>query len=109
MECRHLDGVKTHNQPCNLMWGTRAENVADAVRHGTHGAPFGERHGAAKLKQADIPEILRMRREGMSLRAIGRKFGVAHPAIGRILDGRSRWLTDSERQAFADSMLEAMR
>ena len=36
MECRHLDGDFTNNKVENLRWGTRSENILDAVRHGTH-------------------------------------------------------------------------
>jgi hypothetical protein len=35
MECRHLDGNPANNRIENLCWGTRAENNADRVRHGT--------------------------------------------------------------------------
>lgn len=35
-ETRHLDGDRLNNTPLNLAWGTRAENVADAISHGTH-------------------------------------------------------------------------
>lgn len=33
---RHLDDVKHNNVPDNLAWGTQADNMADAVRNGTH-------------------------------------------------------------------------
>lgn len=36
MECRHWDGDPANNHADNLIWGTRAENVADMLRHGTH-------------------------------------------------------------------------
>lgn len=36
METRHLDGDKTNNRADNLTYGTRAENMQDAVEHGTH-------------------------------------------------------------------------
>lgn len=35
-EGRHLDGNPLNNAPSNLAWGTRTENVADAIKHGTH-------------------------------------------------------------------------
>lgn len=33
---RHLDGDRTNPRLANLRWGTRSENVRDAVKHGTH-------------------------------------------------------------------------
>lgn len=36
-EVRHLDGNPLNNHSTNLAWGTRSENVLDAVAHGTHG------------------------------------------------------------------------
>ncbi len=36
MECRHLDGDPTNNSVANLAWGTRSQNVLDAVAHGTY-------------------------------------------------------------------------
>jgi hypothetical protein len=35
-EIRHLDGDPSHTALANLAYGTRAENVLDRVRHGTH-------------------------------------------------------------------------
>lgn len=32
-ETRHLDGNKLNNDPSNLKWGTKQENLADQVRH----------------------------------------------------------------------------
>lgn len=34
-ECLHGDGDRTHNTDFNLRWGTRLENVHDAIKHGT--------------------------------------------------------------------------
>lgn len=35
-EVRHLDGNHANNHLSNLRYGTRSENLHDAVRHGTH-------------------------------------------------------------------------
>lgn len=34
-ECRHLNGMPADNRLENLKWGTRRENVHDAIQHGT--------------------------------------------------------------------------
>ena len=38
LECRHLDGDPLNNNIGNLKWGTKSENVRDAIRHGTFNA-----------------------------------------------------------------------
>jgi hypothetical protein len=35
-EVRHLNGTRTDNRSENLVWGTRAENMQDMIRHGTN-------------------------------------------------------------------------
>ena len=42
-EVRHLDGNRSHNTLANLAYGTRSENVRDAIEHGTHG-PSSKTH-----------------------------------------------------------------
>lgn len=36
MEARHLDGNRLNNRLDNLAWGTKSENMADRLRHGTN-------------------------------------------------------------------------
>ena len=38
-ECRHLNGDPADTRLENLCWGTRSENIGDAVRHGTWMTP----------------------------------------------------------------------
>ncbi len=87
MECCHRDGNPANNRPENLRWGTRAENAADSIRHGTK--PMGSRHHRAKLMEADIPVIRRLRSEGMTLSKIAERFGVTRPQIGAVISGRN--------------------
>lgn len=53
IECRHLDGNPIDNRLENLSYGTKAENMQDAIRHGTF--PLGVNRPGAKL----TPEIAR--------------------------------------------------
>lgn len=50
LECRHLNGVPADNRLENLRWGTRRENILDAVSHGTWMTP--ERHNALRKGRA---------------------------------------------------------
>ena len=42
-EVRHLNGIRGDDRAENLRWGTRSENMQDALVHGTH-------HNAAKVE-----------------------------------------------------------
>jgi O-acetyl-ADP-ribose deacetylase (regulator of RNase III) len=74
--------------PDHLRWGTRLENAADKVAHGTMAR--GERVGSAKLTAAQVEEIReRYAAGGIAQEALGREFGVVHATISRIVSGRS--------------------
>ena len=56
----HHDGDPWNNDPSNLYWGTPQDNVADAVRHGTHSPPPvmpGTKHPNCKLTDAQVEAI----------------------------------------------------
>lgn len=71
MECRHLDGNATNNRLTNLQWGTRAENDADMMRHGTR--PRGEKHKNTKYTDEFVGMVRELRRQGMKPRHIAAK------------------------------------
>ena len=81
---RHLDGVRHHNFPNNLSWGTPLENSKDSRIHGTwvHGAVVN----TARLSDDDVHEILRSDSTNTEL---ANKYGVTKGAIWHIRDGRT--------------------
>lgn len=82
--CRHLDGQPSNNSLPNLVWGTHAENCADAKRHGRHASR--ERHGGAKLTEDQVAAIRRLATDGVLLhREIGTLFGVHVGTISSIV------------------------
>jgi hypothetical protein len=88
LECRHdPDRDPANNRVENLCWGTSKENGEDMIRHGT--TAKGDQNGSAVLTEADVLEILMMRRAGKSFRAIARWLGVGKSTIGAILEGRT--------------------
>ena len=87
-ECRHLDGNKRNNRLANLAWGTKKENAADALRHGTYRR--GETCGTAKATTALVKRIRKMRATGLGQQLIADTVGLAQSSISSILR-RQTW------------------
>ena len=67
MECRHLDGKRSHNDLDNLCWGTKKENAADRAKHGwVHPRGMkGKKHSEktkAKLRKVSLNRWDRVRK-----------------------------------------------
>ncbi len=88
-ELNHLDGNKLNNHYSNFEWCTRGENVSHAFRIGLINKT-GENHHHAKLKDADIPKIFELRKQGLIMKDIGNIFGVSRRTIGDVLN-RNLW------------------
>lgn len=84
MECCHNNGDPEDNRAENLRWDTPSANTADRIKHGT--SNHGERNGHAKLTAGDI---LKIRNDERSQRAIGIEYGVSRTAISAIKTGRN--------------------
>lgn len=88
LECCHHDDDPSNNRLGNLRWGTRSDNLNDAVRNGKK--PIGEQHYFAKLKAADIPKIRRECQASRgSISRIARQYGVNETTIRQVRDGRA--------------------
>ncbi len=86
MQCCHWDGNPANNDLTNLRWDTTRGNSADGIRLGR--STRGSRHPGAKLTEADIPEIRKLRRSGVSPFKIAAQFGVCYGTIRHVVIGK---------------------
>lgn len=89
-QVNHKDGNKLNNNVDNLEWMTNAENTQHAFDTGLAKAKFGTENPSAKLTEEDVKYIrenyIPYSKEYGS-RALGRKFGVDHIQILRVING----------------------
>lgn len=92
MECRHLNGNRQDNRLCNLKWGTRSENVMDAVKHGTYNTRAkakGEKHGMAKLTKRGIRMIVYTHRTKLfTQQEIANVYNITQTNVSSIINKR---------------------
>lgn len=69
--------------PGHLRLGTAADNLRDASLKGR--LIKGSSVAVSKLKEADIPEIRQLYKDGLTQEKISKKFGVTQSMIGRIV------------------------
>ena len=89
-ECCHGNGNPADNRLENLRWGTKTENLMDAVRHGTFG--LGEDHHKAKLTEEDVRSIrllYKRRIPGHGAESVAKQFGVCPNNIRAIVQGKT--------------------
>lgn len=84
----HNDDDPSNNHFDNLRWDTKQSNVDDRKRRG--GYAVGSKHHGAKLTEADIPKIFKMKAMGGTLKTIGAEFGVHFSIISDVLN-RKTW------------------
>ena len=92
-DVRHLSGDLNDNRLENLAWGTHADNMYDAIKHGTHCTckQKGEGNPGSKLKVTDI-KVIRYLRDivKFTLADIGWQFDICKQHVKRICD-RKCW------------------
>jgi hypothetical protein len=84
----HWDGNPANNRAGNLRWGTQAENLADAARHGR--TLRGIKSPNAKLDDDKVRLARAMCKEGHTAVAVAQLLGVSPGIIRLIRDGK-RW------------------
>jgi hypothetical protein len=75
--------------PNHLAWGTQAENIVDAKKHGS--IRRGSKSARSVLTETQIPEIRSKYASGMSQRSIALEYNVCSGTIQAIVEGRT-WL-----------------
>lgn len=86
--CHHCDNRRCVN-PSHLFLGTHRDNMQDAARKGR--TMHGEQHYAAKLTDAEVAEMRRLRtEEGVLHKDLAERFGVHQQHVEKILAGRAR-------------------
>lgn len=88
----HNNGNGLDNRVENLRWATESENMADKVLHGTHCR--GEKHGGAKLTDAEVMAIRYCRKQGSGVDSLANIFGVSRWTIYDACNPNRRQLAD---------------
>jgi hypothetical protein len=86
-EVLHKNGNRLDNSLENLRWGTRSENVQDAILHGT--ANIGTKSSFAKLTKSCLGWIKDMNEMGFKASEIAPHFNVTYNTINRVLTGKT--------------------
>lgn len=83
----HKDGDRTNNCLANLYYGSPADNMADARRHGT--LAVGEAAGSSRLSEAQVQALLRAASNAPQS-DLARQFGISQAQVSRIVN-RQCW------------------
>lgn len=74
--CHFPDGDRTNSHASNLRWDTQSGNQQDRKLHGTVTSLKGSVNPFSKLTEENVVQIREMRKQGVSLREIGERFGI---------------------------------
>lgn len=72
----HINGVRDDNRSVNLEWATNADNIKHSWNIGLSSA-----EKRIKLKDEDMPDVVRLKKEGFSNKEIGKIYSVTGETI----------------------------
>lgn len=90
---RHLNDIKSDVCIKNLAWGTKSDNMKDAVMNGllkNRPSPRGEKNRNAKLNESQVVSIRNELNNGFTLSDISIKYGVSW-AVAYQIKNRLTW------------------
>ena len=97
-EARHLNGRRNDNRLENLKWGTPKQNQADRVTHKTSNR--GEAHPHAKLSDADVGRMRRLRADGWSCEKLANRFSLNESYVYKVVKMQRRKHLADRKGAF---------
>ena len=78
-EVAHNDGNRLNPKASNLRYATRAENMQDAIKHGT--AAVGYNNRMAKLSPEQVSAI---KNDNRTLKAIATEYGISRSSVSHV-------------------------
>lgn len=81
-EAAHADDKPANDSLTNIYWATKAQNTADRDRNGK--TARGSQNGNSIFSTAQVLRIRRLRKKGLSLYKIAKRFEVSRQTIGYI-------------------------
>ena len=89
MEVCHADGDRKNNKIENLRYGSRSDNVRDAIKHGTHYTPFikkGSERSYAKINEVIAKQI---KDSDESSYVLAKKLNISRALISNVRRGKT--------------------
>ncbi len=83
----HKNDDQFDNRLGNLYWGTRTENLADAKRNGRLRPCIGSQVGVAKLSDAAVKKLMKLRSAGRRQVDVAAILGVSQATVSAVENG----------------------
>jgi len=80
--CHYVCGRPVCVNPRHLRWGSVQDNADDMVRDGN--STRGSKHGGAKLTEAQVAEMRKLRDDGWSLKMLADRYGISAKNVSQI-------------------------